>query len=46
MKMIATYKKEAAMIDFYFIELAQIVLSFLLSLLPVDAHIASALLPW
>jgi hypothetical protein len=34
------------MIVFYFAELAQAVLAFLLSLLPVDAHIAAALLPW
>lgn len=34
------------MIDFYFAELAQIALLFVLSLLQVDAHIASALLPW
>ena len=34
------------MIDFYFGELAQVALAFLLSLLQVDAHIASALLPW
>ena len=34
------------MIDFYFVEFAQIVLAFLLSLLQVDARIAAALLPW
>lgn len=34
------------MIDFYFVELAKIVLSFLFTLLEVDAHITSALLPW
>jgi hypothetical protein len=34
------------MIDFYFAELAQVVLAFLLSLLQVDTHIATALLPW
>jgi hypothetical protein len=34
------------MIDFYFVELGQVVLGFLLSLLQVDAHIAAALLPW
>ena len=34
------------MIDFYFIEFAQLVVSFLLNLLQVHAHIASALLPW
>jgi hypothetical protein len=38
--------KEAVMIDFYFIELAEVVLSSLLSLLHVDAQIASALLFW
>jgi hypothetical protein len=38
--------KEAAMIDFYLAELAQLILSLLLSLLQVDARIASALLPW
>jgi len=38
--------KEAAMIDFYFIELAKIVLSSVLDLLQAHAHIASALLPW
>jgi hypothetical protein len=38
--------KEAAMIDFYFIELAEIALSYLLALLQVDAQIAAALLPW
>jgi hypothetical protein len=39
-------RKEAAMIEFYFAELAQVVLAFLLSLLQVHAHIAAALLPW
>ena len=39
-------QKEAAMIDFYFAELAQVVIAFLLSLLQADAHIAAALLPW
>ena len=34
------------MIDFYFAELAQVVLAYLLSLLQVDAHIAAALRPW
>lgn len=34
------------MIDFYFIELAQVVLLLLLDLLQVDANIAAALLPW
>ena len=34
------------MIDFYFVEFAQVVLSFLLSLLQVHAKIAAALLPW
>jgi hypothetical protein len=34
------------MIDFYFAELAQVVLPFLLSLLHVNGHIAAALLPW
>jgi hypothetical protein len=34
------------MIQFYFAELAQVVLSFLWALLQVDAQIASALLPW
>lgn len=34
------------MIDFYFAELAPVVLAFLLSLLQVDTHIARALLPW
>jgi hypothetical protein len=34
------------MIDFYFVELAQIVLSFLLALLQVDAQIAAALRLW
>ncbi len=34
------------MIDFYFIELAEVVLSYMLALLQVDAQIAAALLPW
>jgi hypothetical protein len=34
------------MIDFYFIEIAQVVLSFLLTLFEADAQIAAALLPW
>ena len=34
------------MIDFLFVELAQIVLSFLLDLFQADAQIAAALLPW
>jgi hypothetical protein len=34
------------MIDFYFVELAQVVLSLLLALLQVDAQIASALRLW
>ena len=34
------------MIDFYFAELIQLILSLLLSLLQVGSHIASALLPW
>jgi hypothetical protein len=34
------------MIDFYFAELGQAVLAFLLSLLQMDARIAAALLPW
>ena len=34
------------MIDFYFIELAEVVLSYLLALLQADAQIAAALLPW
>lgn len=34
------------MIEFYFAELAQIVLSCLLALLQVDAQIAAALRPW
>ena len=34
------------MIDFYFIEFAQVILSFLLVLLNADAQIAAALLPW
>ncbi len=34
------------MIEFYFAELAQVALAFLLSLLQVSAHIAAALLPW
>ena len=38
--------KEATMIDFYFIELAEVVLSYLLALLQADAQIAAALLPW
>jgi len=39
--------EEAAMIHFYVAELlAKLVLSFLLSLLQVDANIAAALLPW
>jgi hypothetical protein len=33
------------MIDFYFVEFAQIVLRLLVSLLQVDAQIAAALLP-
>ena len=39
-------QKEAAMIDFYFAELAQVVLSFLLALLQMDAQIAAALRLW
>jgi hypothetical protein len=38
--------KEPEMIDFYFIELAKLILSFVLDLLHVHAHIASTLLPW
>jgi hypothetical protein len=34
------------MIEFYFAELAQAVLAFLLSLLQASDHIAAALLPW
>jgi hypothetical protein len=34
------------MIDFHFIELAQLVLSLVLELLRVDAQLATALLPW
>jgi hypothetical protein len=34
------------MIDFYFIEFAELILSFLLALLQADAQIAAALLPW
>ena len=34
------------MIDFYFIEFAEVILSFLLALLQADAQIAAALLPW
>lgn len=34
------------MIDFYFVEFAQIVLSFLLAVLQMDAHIAAALRLW
>jgi hypothetical protein len=34
------------MIDFYFLELAQVVLSFLLALLQVDAQIAATLRFW
>jgi hypothetical protein len=34
------------MIDFHFIELAQVVLSLVLDLLQSDAQIAAALLPW
>lgn len=34
------------MINFYFIEFAQVVLAFLLSLLQVHAQIAAALRPW
>jgi hypothetical protein len=34
------------MIEFYFAELAQVFLAFILSLLQVSAHIAAALLPW
>ena len=33
------------MIDFYFVELAQLVLSLLVDLLHVDSQIAAALLP-
>jgi hypothetical protein len=36
-----SFWKEAAMIDFYFVELAQVVVSLL-----VDAQIAAALRPW
>jgi hypothetical protein len=38
--------KEIEMIDFYFIELAKLILSLVLDLLQAHAHIASALLPW
>ena len=34
------------MIDFYFVEFAQLVLAFVLDLLQVHAQIGSALLPW
>jgi hypothetical protein len=34
------------MIDFYFAELAQVDLLFLLAMLQVDAHIAAALRLW
>jgi hypothetical protein len=34
------------MINLFVAELAQVVLSFLLSLLQVDSQIAAALLPW
>ena len=34
------------MLNAYFVDLVQIILSFLLSLLQVDANIAAALLPW
>jgi hypothetical protein len=34
------------MIDFHFIELAQLVLPLLADLLDVDAQLAAALLPW
>jgi hypothetical protein len=34
------------MINFYFVALAQIALSFLLALPQVHAHIAAALRPW
>ena len=34
------------MIDFYFTELAQVVLSYLLALLQADAQIAAALRLW
>lgn len=34
------------MIDFHFVELAQVVLSLVLDLFHIDAQIAAALLPW
>ena len=34
------------MIDFYFVEFAQVVLSLLLAVLQVGAQIAAALRPW